>query len=204
MKLTVENFNKESLNIVKELQNVFAAKNHDYGNSFEEVFDEIGEISAATRIYDKCKRLVALSTNGQPEVNESIEDTLKDMINYALMTLIKLKDDDCGYNAGANANTNTPEIGYNDEDHFFGEPLNIKVGNWYRVLTRNEIANGFTKSNIIGKYVFTNKDGEYVFYDCQWCTSIGNHAAGDLVGNFKHHAIIVKPEHIKYIKPYIK
>ena len=39
-------------------------------------------------------RLVNLTQHGNPQVKESIEDTLLDMANYCVMTLAYLKKDD--------------------------------------------------------------------------------------------------------------
>ena len=77
--------------ICNHLNEIYEIKNHDYGNSFGETFDKLGIISAITRIADKYNRLVNLTTNGNTKVNdESIEDTLLDMANYCIMTVMEL------------------------------------------------------------------------------------------------------------------
>ena len=79
--------------ICQELNKVYAQKNHDYGNSFGETFDKLGIISAVTRISDKYNRLCALATKSEEErqvKDESITDTLLDMANYCIMTIIEL------------------------------------------------------------------------------------------------------------------
>lgn len=83
--------------ICKELNDIYAKKNHDYGNSFGETFDKLGVISAVTRISDKYNRLVSLSMLPESErkvKDESITDTLIDMANYCIMTIIELHKDD--------------------------------------------------------------------------------------------------------------
>ena len=84
--------------ICEELNKIYAQKNHDYGNSFGETFDKLGIISAITRISDKYNRLVSLCTKSEEErqvKDESITDTLLDMANYCMMTVIEMhKDDD--------------------------------------------------------------------------------------------------------------
>jgi hypothetical protein len=80
-------------NIADELIKLYKAKNKAYGNSFGETYAKLGIISAITRISDKHNRLVNLATN--PDVDnlgESIEDTLRDMANYCIMTLVELRD----------------------------------------------------------------------------------------------------------------
>ena len=79
------------------LNKVYAQKNSDYGNSFGETFDKLGIISAVTRISDKYNRLVSLCTKSEEErqvKDESITDTLLDMANYCMMTVIELHKDD--------------------------------------------------------------------------------------------------------------
>lgn len=82
--------------LCKELNDTYAKKNHDYGNSFGETFDKLGIISAITRISDKYNRLVSLCTKSEEErkvKDESITDTLLDMANYCIMTVIELHKD---------------------------------------------------------------------------------------------------------------
>lgn len=79
--------------LCKKLNEVYEKKNHDYGNSFGETFEKLGIISAVTRISDKHNRLVSLCTLPDEErkvKDESIEDTLLDMANYCIMTVIEL------------------------------------------------------------------------------------------------------------------
>ena len=80
--------------LCKELSDTYEKKNHDYGNSFGETFDKLGMISAVTRISDKYNRLVSLCMKSEEErkvKDESIEDTLLDLANYAIMTVIELR-----------------------------------------------------------------------------------------------------------------
>lgn len=77
--------------IADSLVNLYEKKNKAYGDSFGTTFQKLGIISAVTRISDKCNRLCNLATN--PDIDnlgESIEDTLKDMASYCIMTLIEL------------------------------------------------------------------------------------------------------------------
>lgn len=77
--------------ISESLCHLYEAKNRAYGDSFGSTFNKLGIISAVTRISDKYNRLCNLATN--PDIDnlgESIEDTLKDMASYCVMTLIEL------------------------------------------------------------------------------------------------------------------
>ena len=83
--------------LCKELNETYEKKNHDYGNSFGETFEKLGIISAVTRISDKYNRLASLCTLPEEErkvKDESITDTLLDMANYCIMTVIELHKDD--------------------------------------------------------------------------------------------------------------
>ena len=65
--------------ITAEMNDLYAAKNADYGDSFGQTFDKLGIISAVTRISDKYNRLISLATKPSDEImikDEKIEDTL--------------------------------------------------------------------------------------------------------------------------------
>ena len=82
--------------ICQKLNQVYKAKNHDYGDSFGDTYKKLGIISAVTRLSDKMNRLMSLAVKHDVQVkDEKIEDTLFDMANYAIMTLIEL-----GYEGG--------------------------------------------------------------------------------------------------------
>lgn len=77
--------------LCEHINAVYAQKNAAYGDSFGETYKKLGIISAVTRISDKYNRLVNLATH--PDVDkgdESIVDTLIDLSNYALMTVMEL------------------------------------------------------------------------------------------------------------------
>ena len=77
--------------ITEEMNALYERKNHDYGNSFSETFRKLGIISATTRMLDKMNRIVSLVTKDQQKVNdESLRDTLIDIANYAVMTIMEL------------------------------------------------------------------------------------------------------------------
>lgn len=77
--------------IGQELLELYKSKNHDYGDSFGETYEKLGIISAVTRITDKLNRLQSLSTKEAKVYDETIEDTLVDLANYAIMTLIEIE-----------------------------------------------------------------------------------------------------------------
>lgn len=79
--------------IVNDMSELYSKKNNDYGNSFEETANEFGLVAPVIRISDKLNRLKSLLKRPQL-VKESIEDTLLDMANYAIMTVIWLRNND--------------------------------------------------------------------------------------------------------------
>lgn len=80
------------VSIVKEMTELYAKKNHDYGNSFDEGCDKIGTGYPLGRLLDKMNRLIAcMGKEDEMQINESIEDTLKDLGCYSIMTLSYLK-----------------------------------------------------------------------------------------------------------------
>lgn len=77
--------------IAAELTELYAKKNKAYGNSFGETFNKLGLISAVTRISDKYNRLCTLVKNTNIDnLGESIDDTLRDLASYCIMTVIEL------------------------------------------------------------------------------------------------------------------
>lgn len=79
--------------IANELADLYEQKNTAYGDSFGRSVQKYGEIAALTRISDKFNRLENLMLH--PDINEDderLEDTLRDMASYAIMTIIELKN----------------------------------------------------------------------------------------------------------------
>lgn len=78
--------------ILNELSEMYAKKNHDYGDSFHQSFLEEGLAMPRIRLGDKLSRFKTLTRNGGQEVqDESIRDTLLDLANYAIMTVMELE-----------------------------------------------------------------------------------------------------------------
>ena len=77
--------------ITKSMSSIFRKKNHDYGNSFEQSLNEEGLAASRIRMGDKWNRFKQLSKGVQAQVNdESLRDTLIDMANYAIKTVMWL------------------------------------------------------------------------------------------------------------------
>lgn len=82
-----ENNVREMEGIFKEMLELYAKKNKDYGNSFDKSLDEDGLIVLKIRLGDKFNRFNSLiKQNYTYEVkDESLRDTLIDLANYAVM-----------------------------------------------------------------------------------------------------------------------
>lgn len=81
-------------NITEKMRETFLKKNHDYGNSFHETWDEFGDkgiITALAQISHKYHRLMNIGLGTKPLVDESIDDTLLDMANYCILTIMELE-----------------------------------------------------------------------------------------------------------------
>lgn len=79
------------LEICTFLNEIYQKKNHDYGDSFAKLRNELpGAI--LVRIYDKYSRLKTLMQGAEQKVkDESIDDTLMDLANYCIMELVERK-----------------------------------------------------------------------------------------------------------------
>ena len=73
--------------IALEVAELVEKKNRDYGNSFDRTLGEYGDTAYFLRIEDKLSRLKSLSKKDAAVVDESIEDTLKDIVGYTLLMI---------------------------------------------------------------------------------------------------------------------
>ena len=79
--------------ILKDFTKTYKNKNEAYGNSFSRVWHEEGKYKTAIiRLKDKLYRFEALKNGANNNVkDESIIDTLKDLCNYCIMSIIELQ-----------------------------------------------------------------------------------------------------------------
>lgn len=78
--------------IVTELTKTYEKKNKDYGDSFGKSIEKHGLIASVVRMEDKLNRFANLISKDTKEVeDESLEDTLLDLANYAIMTVIEMR-----------------------------------------------------------------------------------------------------------------
>ena len=87
-----EVYESEIVTIAKEIGQLVEKKDKDYNSAFSKTLKEYGNVAYFLRIDDKLNRLKNLMlNNSNAEVNESIEDTLKDIIGYTLLMLKEIK-----------------------------------------------------------------------------------------------------------------
>ena len=85
---------KEYMKICDKCLNTYVAKNLDYGDSFSKLYKKFGLISTVIRLSDKINRLESLVDGERQVEDESIQDTLEDVINYCTMTLMEMNAND--------------------------------------------------------------------------------------------------------------
>lgn len=73
------------------LNTLYTQKNHDYGDSFHLTYLEEGMAMPRIRLSDKFNRFKTLSKTNQLVNDESIKDTLLDLANYAIMTVLEIE-----------------------------------------------------------------------------------------------------------------
>ena len=77
--------------ICEYLNDLYARKNADYGDSFHQTFLEEGWAMPRIRLSDKLNRIKTLSRVEDSKVkDESLRDTLIDLANYAIMSVMEL------------------------------------------------------------------------------------------------------------------
>lgn len=76
--------------ITDYMYQIYEKKNADYGDSFSKTFDGFGLTASAIRINDKTERFKKLIKQEAQVQDESIKDTLLDLANYAVLTLMEM------------------------------------------------------------------------------------------------------------------
>ena len=80
--------------LMREILKTYRDKNADYGDSFSKSYKEFGLVAPVVRMSDKMERIKALSKDDAKVKDESIKDTLIDLANYAIMTVIELEENE--------------------------------------------------------------------------------------------------------------
>ena len=75
--------------ITDKMSDTYKRKNHDYGNAFCEMYDELGINYGYGKIREKVNRIKTLKDNEAQVANEPLEDALLDCANYCILTLME-------------------------------------------------------------------------------------------------------------------
>jgi hypothetical protein len=85
---------KELSEVFHKMNDTYARKNKDYGDSFAQMRKQFDN-AILIRLYDKCSRLNTLLSGNVAEVkDESIIDTLYDLANYCIMEIVEVEIDE--------------------------------------------------------------------------------------------------------------
>lgn len=77
--------------ITDKMLDTYKAKNQDYGNSFSNLFKECGMIYAYGHMAEKLERVKSLMKDEAKVKGEGMKDSLKDLANYAILTIMELE-----------------------------------------------------------------------------------------------------------------
>ena len=89
--MTQEQKNKEFARITGEMLELYSSKNELYGDSFNQLMHELGLIAGVVPLDNKLRRIKSI-VKGTKVKFESLEDSLYDLANYAILMLIHLKE----------------------------------------------------------------------------------------------------------------
>lgn len=88
--------------ILNEMGDLHNKKNQDYGNAFGETMAKAGIGYAVGTILVKANRFASIVQSCHNNF-ENMEDTLLDIANYAIMTLVELRNAKMSSKGGCNA-----------------------------------------------------------------------------------------------------
>nr|DAX75159.1 MAG TPA: Nucleotide modification associated domain 1 [Caudoviricetes sp.] len=110
--------------LMREILKTYRDKNADYGDSFSKSYKEFGLVAPVVRMSDKMERIKALSKADAKVKDESIRDTLLDLANYAIMTVVEMDIEDDKVKAGKEAFKDVVNMRMNNVEKAKKESLN--------------------------------------------------------------------------------
>lgn len=87
----MKDLEKELRKVADEVIKLVVDKNTKYGDAYFKLRDEWGSASFCVRLGDKYLRLVNIAKTGRIVTDETVEDTIRDIVGYCLLELIYLK-----------------------------------------------------------------------------------------------------------------
>ena len=76
--------------VLQELHDTYLRKNADYGDSFAALYTEFGPTYAIAHIVEKTARIRTLLKHTANVSGESMRDSLMDLANYAILTVMEI------------------------------------------------------------------------------------------------------------------
>lgn len=76
--------------VLDEMADIHVKKNHDYGDSFTELYKECGSTYAYAHLKEKLSRIKTLRKSRQQVKQESLRDSLMDLASYSVMWIVEL------------------------------------------------------------------------------------------------------------------
>ena len=157
--------------IVNEMADLYEKKNSNYGDSFGQLYDELGAVAGLVPLWNKLHRATSL-VKGDENHFESLEDTFKDLACYSIMNLIEMKARQQGpVSTELNYNTDSFATGtistYENESYLIGRsdwPI-LTNGYKYTINSGTELANGWFK-DADGHYTGSGYMQGMPIYDC--------------------------------------
>ena len=89
-KMNIKQKSDKFRTIVNEMADLYEKKNSNYGDSFGQLFEELGPTAGLVPLWNKLHRATSL-VKGNKNNFESLEDTFKDLACYAIMNLIEME-----------------------------------------------------------------------------------------------------------------
>ena len=77
--------------ITDKMCDIYKKKNSDYGNSFSKLFKKCGMTYAYGHLAEKIERIDSLSNNDAKVQGESMIDSLYDLANYSILTIMEIE-----------------------------------------------------------------------------------------------------------------
>ena len=89
--MTQQEKNKEFKKITDKMLELYSSKNELYGDSFNQLMHELGLIAGLVPLDNKLRRIKSI-IKGTEVKYESLEDSLFDLADYAIMMIVHLRE----------------------------------------------------------------------------------------------------------------
>lgn len=153
--------------LLQQIHRMYRAKNRDYGSSFSTLYDTYGLISPIIKLEDKLSRLRNLAKSDEICVkDESIEDTLLDLANYAIMTVLEMRREKESFNSEDFDYDSLPKIVAVDFDGTLAQGATFPEIGELNVELYEELVSG--RYSDYQKILWTNRTGRSLQNALDW------------------------------------